>query len=79
MLQLVPTGAAPASLIPVVAVVFICGLSDDLINEYLFYFYFIYVGCIYSDNNNWHLLNDSVPDSWRRPLVDHDNHGSQTS
>jgi len=33
----VPTGAAPASLIPVVAVVFICGLSDVLINEY-FYF-----------------------------------------
>jgi len=30
-----PTGAAPASLIPVVAVVFICGLSDVLINEYL--------------------------------------------
>jgi len=28
--------AAPASLIPVVAVVFICGLSDVLINEYLF-------------------------------------------
>jgi len=35
----VPTGAAPASLIPVVAVVFICGLSDVLINEYLFLFY----------------------------------------
>jgi len=33
---LVPTGAAPASLIPVVAIVFICGLSDVLINEYLF-------------------------------------------
>jgi len=31
-----PTGAAPASLIPVVAVVFFCGLSDVLINEYLF-------------------------------------------
>jgi len=30
----VPTGAALASLIPVVAVVFICGLSDVLINEY---------------------------------------------
>jgi len=35
-----PTGAAPASLIPVVAVVFICGLSDVLINEYLFYLLF---------------------------------------
>jgi len=30
----VPTGAAPASLIPVVAVVFICSLSDVLIKEY---------------------------------------------
>jgi len=37
----VPTGAAPASLIPVVAVVFICGLSDVLINEYLFIYLFI--------------------------------------
>jgi len=36
----VPTGAAPASLIPVVAVVFICGLSDVLINEYLFFYLF---------------------------------------
>jgi len=35
--KLVPaSGAAPASLIPVVAVVFICSLSDVLINEYLF-------------------------------------------
>jgi len=34
----VPTGAAPASLIAVVAVVIICGLSDVLINEYLFIF-----------------------------------------
>jgi len=42
-LQLVPTGVAPASLIPVVAVVFICGLSDVLINEYFFIIYlFIY-------------------------------------
>jgi len=39
-LQLVPTGATPASLIPVVAVVFICGLSDVLINEYLFIYLF---------------------------------------
>jgi len=31
-----PTGAAPASLTPVVDVVFICGLSDVIINEYLF-------------------------------------------
>jgi len=35
-----PTGAAPASLIPVVVVVFICGLSDVLINEYLFIYYY---------------------------------------
>jgi len=35
----VPTGAAPASLIPVVAVVFICGLSDVLINEYYYYYH----------------------------------------
>jgi len=39
-LQLVPTGAAPASLIPVVAVVFVYGLSDVLINEYLLLFVF---------------------------------------
>jgi len=38
----VPTGAAPASLIPVVAVVFIYDWSDVLINEYLF-IYFIYL------------------------------------
>jgi len=38
-LQYVPTGAAPALLIPVVAVVFICGLSDVLINEYLFIYF----------------------------------------
>jgi len=31
-----PTGTAPALLIPVVAIVFIRGLSDVLINEYLF-------------------------------------------
>jgi len=45
-----PTGAAPASLIPVVAAVFICGLSDVLINEYLF----IYVKSetVTTGNNN---------------------------
>jgi len=39
-----PTGATPASLIPVVAVVFICGLSDVLINEYLFIIYLYIFG-----------------------------------
>jgi len=43
----VPTGAAPASLIPVVAVVFICGLSDVLINEYLFIYNWLFDGCFY--------------------------------
>jgi len=35
-----PTDATPASLIPVVAVVLICGLSDVLIKEYLFIYLF---------------------------------------
>jgi len=37
-----PTGAAPALLIPVVALYFVCGLSDVIINEYLFIYLFIY-------------------------------------
>jgi len=41
-----PTGAAPASLIPVVAVVFICGLSDVIMNEYLFIYLFNKHRCI---------------------------------
>jgi len=45
----VPTGAAPASLIPVVAVVFICGLSDVLINEYLFFIY-LFIVDVFKDN-----------------------------
>jgi len=41
-----PTGAAPASLIPVDAVVFICGLSDVLINEYLLYLLLLLLAAI---------------------------------
>jgi len=41
-----PTGAAPASLIPVVAVVFICGLSDVLIKR-------IFIFILLTDAGEW--------------------------
>jgi len=44
-----PTGAAPASLIPVVAVVFICGLLDVLINEYSLFIIIILISPKFSN------------------------------